>query len=162
MIRITRAKDGIMTQVSNHPISKAVADRIFDVFAKTLIGLKAKSDVDDFVDDLFSPTEKIMFSKRIAIAFLLMKGYSYRDINKLLRVSTSTIGAIGLSLKHGKGGYDRIINKIAKEEKLEDFFKAMVEKILSAPASSPTGGSVWRYLRDEVKRSRDDKNRTGF
>lgn len=151
-----------MTQVSNYPISKAVADRIFDVFAKTLIGLKGKSDVDDFVDDLFSPTEKIMFSKRIAIAFLLMKGYSYRNISKLLCVSTSTIGAIGLSLKHGKGGYDRILNKIAKEEKLEEFFTTTVEKILSMPASASKGGAVWRYLRTEVKHSRNDKNKAGF
>ena len=146
-----------MSQVSKYPISKEVAERIFEVFAKTLIGIKNKSDVDSFIDDLFSPTEKIMFSKRIAIAFLLAKGYQYREIRTILKVSLTTIGSVSLSLKYGKGGYDRIINRIAKEEKLEEFFKNITEKLLSAPAASGKGGAVWKYLNREVKNSRKNK-----
>ncbi len=146
-----------MSQVSKYPISKKVAERIFEVFAKTLIGLRDKPEVDSFISDLFSPTEKIMFSKRIAIAFLLTKGYQYREISNILKVSLTTIGSVSLSLKYGKGGYDRIINKIAKEERLEEFFKDITQKLLSAPAASGKGGAVWRYLKREVKNSK--KNR---
>lgn len=146
-----------MSQISKYPISKEVAERIFDVFAKTLIALKDKPEVESYIGDLFTPTEKIMFSKRIAIAFLLSKGYQYREISTILKVSLTTIGSVSLSLKYGKGGYDRIIKRIAKEEKLEDFFKSIVEKLLSVPAASGKGGSTWRYLNKEVKKSR--KNR---
>jgi len=143
-----------MPQVSNYPISKEVADRIFDVFIKTLVMVKNKNEADDFADDLFSPTEKIMLAKRIAIAFLLIKGYQYREIRTILKVSLTTIGSVSLSLKYGKGGYVRIINRIAKEEKLEEFFKNITEKLLSVPAASGKGGAVWRYLNREVKNSK--------
>ena len=76
-----------MTQVSKYPISKDVADRIFEVFVKTLLKIKTYKEAESFTYDLFSPVEKIMLAKRIAIAFLLMKGYQYREISRLLRVS---------------------------------------------------------------------------
>lgn len=143
-----------MAQVSKYPISNIVADRIFEVFIKTLINIKNKREADDFAYDLFSPTEKIMLSKRIAIAFLLLKGYQYREISKILRVSLTTIGAVSLSIKHGRGGYRRILDKIVREENLEEFFGKTIEKLLSLPASSKKGGGEWRYLRDEVRKAR--------
>lgn len=142
-----------MTQVSKYPISNLVADRIFEVFIKTLINLRDKKEADDFAYDLFSPTEKIMLSKRIAIAFLLLKGYQYREICKILRVSLTTIGSVSLSIKHGNGGYKKILDKITKQENLEEFFGKTIEKLLSIPASSKKGGGEWRYLRDEVRKA---------
>ncbi|MBI2189955.1 MAG: hypothetical protein HYU49_00240, partial [Candidatus Levybacteria bacterium] len=98
-----------MTQVSKYPISKDVADRIFEVFIKSLIKIKNDKDAKDLADDLFSPTEKIMLAKRLAIAFLLMRGYQYREISKLIKVSLTTIANVNLSLNYGKGGYKRIL-----------------------------------------------------
>lgn len=148
-----------MAQVSNYPIPKVVADRIFEVFIKTLIGLKNKKEADDFSYDLFSPTEKIMLSKRIAIAFLLLKGYQYREISKILRVSLGTIGSISLSIKHGKGSYEKVLTKIMREEDLEEFFSKTIEKVLSMPASLERNKGVWRYLRDEVRKDRERKKK---
>ena len=73
-----------MGQVSKRLISKEIADRIFDVFVKSFIKIRNVEDAQKLADDLFSPTERIMLAKRLAIAFLLMKGYEYREINKLL------------------------------------------------------------------------------
>lgn len=64
-----------MAQVSKYPISKDVADRIFDVFIKSFIKVKNVQDAQNLANDLFSPTEKIMLAKRLAIAFLLMREY---------------------------------------------------------------------------------------
>src|SRR3989338_6618179 len=100
-----------MTQVSKYPISKEVADRLFEVFIKSLLNVRNNREAQDFVYDLFSPTEKIMLAKRIAIAFLLLKGYQYREISKLLRVSLTTIGSVNLSLKLGRGAYQKILER---------------------------------------------------
>lgn len=148
-----------MAQVSKYPISKVVADRIFEVFIKTLISVKDKKEADDFAYDLFSPTEKIMLSKRIAIAFLLLKGYQYREISKILRVSLTTIGSISLSVRHGRGSYEKVLTKITKEEDLEEFFSKVVEKLLSMPASIEKGRGVWRYLRDEARKDIERKKK---
>ncbi|MBI3092664.1 MAG: hypothetical protein HYZ02_00295 [Candidatus Levybacteria bacterium] len=151
-----------MTQVSKYPISKDVADRIFEVFIKSLIKIKNDKDAKDLADDLFSPTEKIMLAKRLAIAFLLMRGYQYREISKLIKVSLTTIANVNLSLNYGKGGYKRILESIAKEEKLEEFFENIAEKLLSVPAKSLKGGGVWRYLHQEVKQAKRKRQRSAF
>src|SRR3989344_2410063 len=118
-----------MGQVSKRLISKEIADRIFDVFVKSFIKIRNVEDAQKLADDLFSPTERIMLAKRLAIAFLLMKGYEYREINKLLGVSTGTIASVNLSLQHGSKGYTTILERIAKEEQLEDFFMNMAKKL---------------------------------
>ncbi|MCL5746859.1 MAG: YerC/YecD family TrpR-related protein [Patescibacteria group bacterium] len=148
-----------MTQVSKYPISKNIADRIFEVFIKSLIKVKNDKDAEDLADDLFSPEEKIMLAKRLAIAFLLMKNYQYREIRDLLRVSLATIRKVSLCLNYGKDGYKKILGGIAKEEKLEDFFENMADKLLSIPAKSSKGGGAWRYLHNEVKNSKNKRHK---
>lgn len=147
-----------MAQVSKYPISKDVADRIFEVFIKTLVKIKDKKEAQNFAYDLFSSTEKVMLAKRIAIAFLLMKGYQYREISRLLRVSLTTIGSVNIVLKLGKGGYQTILGKIAREEKLEEFFLNVAKKFLS-PLVLPNKGYAWRYLFKEVKESQRNRSK---
>lgn len=146
-----------MAQVSRYPIPKEVADRIFDIFIKTLIKVKYESEAKNLASDLFSPTEKIMLAKRLSIAFLLMKDYEYREISRMLKVSLTTIASVSLSLKFGSNGYKVILERIAKEEKLEEFFLNIAEKSLSLPAKVPTGGGSWRYLLEEVRKSKKKK-----
>lgn len=145
-----------MPQISKYPISKDVADRIFEVFVKSLIKIKNGEEAQNFAYDLFSPVEKIMLAKRIAIAFLLIKGYQYREIGRLLRVSLGTIGSVNLALKISKGGYETILKRIEKEEELEKFFLRTAEVLLT-PLAVPSRGYSWRYLRDEVRRAKEKK-----
>lgn len=151
-----------MAQVSRRIISKEVADRIFEVFIKCFIKIRNTEDANKLADDLFSPTEKVMLGKRLAIAFLLMKGYEYREIRDLIKVSTNTIAAISLSLNHGSGGYQNILNRISKEEGLENFFLNISEKLLSVPASSTKGSGLWRSLRADVQTAKKNKAKKSF
>ena len=147
-----------MTQVSKYPIPKNIADRIFDIFIKTLIKVKGEQDTQNLANDLFSPTEKIMLAKRLAIAFLLMKDYRYREISQLLRVSVATISSVNKSLKFGNNGYRTILEQISKEESLEDFFLNTAEKLLSIPAKSSVGGGSWRYLLQETRKTKQKRS----
>lgn len=147
-----------MPQVSKYPIPSKVADRIFELFIKTLTKIRNVKEAQDFSYDLFTPVEKIMLAKRIAIAYLLIKGYKYREINKLLRVSLTTIGSVNLALKLGSGGYIRMIMRIAKEEKLDEFFENIAEKLLTI-GKVQTKGSAWRYLLEDVQQSKRDRKK---
>ncbi|MBI2442981.1 MAG: hypothetical protein HYV40_03700 [Candidatus Levybacteria bacterium] len=146
-----------MAQVSKYPISNVVAERIFDLFVGSVVMVKGKEEAEAYLSDVLSPTEKIMIAKRIAIAYLLSKGYQYRDISKILRVSLTTIASVNLSLRYGKGGYTTILSKIEKNENLEQFFHTVLEGALSFPAMASKGGGIWRYLHEEVKQSRKKK-----
>jgi len=142
-----------MPQVSKYPISKDIAGRMFEIFVKTLIKVKNHKEASNFTYDLFTPVEKIMFAKRIAIAFLLRQNYQYREISKLLRVSLATIASVNITLKLGKGGYDTILDKIVKEEKLDEFFGKIAGKLFSV-GKLQTKGSAWRYLAHELQNAK--------
>lgn len=150
-----------MTQVSKYPISKIVADRIFEIFLKTLVEIKNKEEADQFISDLLSPIEKIMLAKRLTIAFLLEKGYDYRAIRKVLRVSSPTIANVNLARQYGSKGYKQLVLKIIREEELKNFIENVVIKIVSAPAAGTKGSGGWRYLKQELEKKKRD-NRKPF
>lgn len=149
-----------MAQVSKYPISKEIYDRIFEIFIKTLIKLKAKKEAEEFVQSLLTPVERIMLAKRLAIAFLLEKGYEYRQIQRIIRVSLPTIASVNIVRKYSSEGYKNIITKILKEEKLDDLLEKAVVKLLDFPSKATKGSGVWRYLKQEIEKER--KKRTSF
>lgn len=146
-----------MTQVSKYPISKDVYERCWEIFTKTLIGIKTYKDVDEIVSDLLTPTERIMLTKRLAIAFLLSQGYEYREINKILHVSFQTVAIVNNALKYGNNGYKKAINRILRDEKLKEILNKTAQVLIS-PATRGKGSGAWRYLKQELqKKSKDRK-----
>lgn len=119
-----------MTQVSKRILNKELENRIFELFIKTIAELKSPKDVENFIKDLLSPTEKIMLSKRLAIAILLSKNYTYEDINNTLKVSSPTIMTVSYYLKNGEGGYQKVVNKILKEQRKEELSDKIEELLL--------------------------------
>lgn len=143
-----------MAQVSKYPISKEIYDRIFEIFLQTLIRIRDKAEAEEFTGSLLSPVERIMLAKRLAIAFLLEKGYEYRQIQKTLRVSLPTIASVSFVRQYGGEGYKKVIKKIIQEEKLSDLLERAVLKLLEFPAKGTKGSGVWRYLKQEVENER--------
>lgn len=146
-----------MAQVSKYPIPRSLAERIFEVFLKSLVKTKSTNEAKVLADDLFTPVEKIMLAKRLGIAFLLLKGYSFREIVRILRVSLPTIALVNEKINYGSKGYQMVLTRVAKEEKIERFFEGILETLSSIPARSSKGGALWRNLRDESQKTRRKK-----
>ncbi len=140
-----------MTQVSKYPLPQDLTDRVFEIFLKTFVHIKNRDDADQFLSDLLTPTEKVMLSKRLAIAFLLQKGYDFRKIQRIMRVSAPTVASVNSALRYGSKGYKKLIEKIIKEESFGDLFEESIAKLLSIPAKAGKGGEVWRYLKRDVE-----------
>lgn len=119
-----------MTKVSRRIVNKELEKHIFEVFIKTIVDLKNEKEVADFLEDLLSPTEKIMLVKRLAIAILLAKDYTYDAIDETLKVSRPTIMNVSYWLKHGKSGYRRVIERIVNNQKKEAFMDNIEELLL--------------------------------
>jgi uncharacterized protein YerC len=145
-----------MGQVSKYPISSEVYERIFDLFTETLSSFNTKKDIAKFLDDFLTPTEQVMLAKRYAIAFLLTKGYSYREISKILRVSISTIGFVSLDLKIGRS-YRKVISRIMKNERTKESIDDMVSKVLSVLSAGGSKSGSWRSLKDEIENKKRKK-----
>lgn len=144
-----------MAQVSRYPVSKEVSDRMFEVFRMTISSLNSKEDIEDFFNELLSPIEKIMLAKRLSIAVLLAKGYSYPSISASLRVTPRTIASVSITLKYRGKGYRKAVEKILADEKMNDFWEKIEDFIAGLP---PTKGSFiyWRdkYNREKLKRKK--------
>lgn len=129
-----------MTKVSRLPLRTDVWNRIFDLFVGTLANQKDKEKLSKFINDFFSPTEKIMFAKRLAAAVLIAKGHDYKSIEKILRVSSPTIAKLSLKIKYGGEGLNPIIKDIFNKEaqqiiwkEIEDLFDLPTKGNLKSP-----------------------------
>jgi len=133
-----------MAQVSRYPLTKEVEERVFEILLKTIADLKKHQEIDEFLKDFLSPTERIMLAKRLAIAILLGKGYDYRQIREILKVTPGTIAAVNLKLKYAGKGYKKVVGKVLKEEKIEKLL-GKVNNVLEE--SLPPKGRNWSEWR---------------
>lgn len=118
-----------MSQVSRRKVSKEIENKIFETLLEAVSTVKSSNEVRSFLSDLLSPVEKIMIAKRLAIAALLSRGYSYEAIKDLLKVSQTTIAKVSITMSINNG-YWNVINKISKSEKSREFWQD-IERLLN-------------------------------
>ncbi len=147
-----------MAQVSKYPVSKDVSDRMSEVFQLTISSLNSKEDIEEFFAEFLSPVEKIMLAKRLSIAVLLAKGYTYPSIAAVLRVTPSTIASVSLALKYKGKGYQKAVEKILVNEKMNDFWQKIEDALDGLP---PTKGS-FIYYRDKYEKEKRKKKLKAF
>lgn len=133
-----------MTQVSKHQLNHQVYEKIFTLFPQFIGRLSRKGQEEMVVDVLFSRVEQTMIAKRIAIAFMLIKGYTYEQISGKLKVSFGTIGKIAELTKKADSYFVQELRNIAQEDAFSDFLNAIGYKV--AVLLPPKGGnwSTWR------------------
>lgn len=141
-----------MTQVSKHQLNEEVYRKIFLLFPQFLGSLSRKGRELVVVDALFSTTEQTMIAKRIAIAFMLVKGYGYAPISAKLKVSYGTIAKINEITKNADSIFVKELESIARHDAFSDFLNAIGYKL--SVAMPPRGGnwSVWRRRIEEDRK----------
>ena len=112
-----------MVQVSKNPLSKETNLEIQAALWWLLAKLNQDSDIRNFLNCLLTKTEKIMLAKRLAIAFLVNRGYNYRDISDVLKVSTATVCKIKEIMDKSENNYEIFIERLEKREELKKFTK---------------------------------------
>ena len=145
-----------MAQVSKYPIHKSVEKRMFEIFISTISHLRNNDEIDEFLKDFLSPIEKIMLSKRLAIAVLLAKGYTYPTIGSILRVTPGTIAGVSLSFKYSGKGYKKMVEKILSDEKKDNFWQKIEDVLAKIPNSK---GSSWVYQRKKYEEQKRIKKK---
>lgn len=117
-----------MTQVSRIPLKKEIEIRVYEVLMESIAAATSHDVVTRLLDDLLSPTERLMIAKRLSIALLLLKQYDQRTISGWLKVSLSTVNKVSRALQVGRGGYQAVIGSILRKRE----FKAFMQKIDAA------------------------------
>lgn len=141
-----------MTRISRRFLDKDLENRIFEVFTRTIVSLKNSDDAKNFLNDLLSPIERLMLVKRLAIAILLTKGYTYEMIDKTLKVSQPTIMRISLMLKYGSNnGYKKVIDNFIKHQKREESLDKIEEILLQLSGPKKYGSYAYERKRKQGK-----------
>ena len=142
-----------MSQVSKYPIQKDVYDEIFNTFLQTIASLNTKREVLEFFNEFLTPTEKVMFSKRLATGLLISEGYDYKEILMLLKTSTTTIATFSTYYKYGES-YKKIIDKIKRGKEIRTFLLNLGEKIAAFGSFGGKGSNTWRSVRKELNKKK--------
>jgi len=123
---------------------------MLEVFLDSIGMVKTREHVQKLIDDLFSPTERVMLAKRLSIALLLLKKYDQRTVARILNVSLGTVNKVSLALQKGNGGYELVVNSIVRQEKFHAFLEKIDETLVDIVT---TGHSLpnWRRVRWETK-----------
>ncbi len=132
-----------MTQVSKYHLDNETYKSIFFAFLNSITKLRNTNTSDKFLREFLTGTEQIMLAKRFSVAMMLRKKYDYRLISKILRVSTGTIASVHNQLNKGPA-MRYIIDKIIKEEKLNEFWDNISKIIDSLFIPGGAKASIWR------------------
>ena len=109
-----------MSQVSNRKLGKQIEEEVYNTFWSNIAKLTKKDDVELFFSDLFTKTERVNFTKRLAIAILLFKGYDWVNTREILKVSFGTIAKV--AAKKNASGYKLFFEKLEKEQQWKKFW----------------------------------------
>lgn len=143
-----------MSQVSRHPLSKASYERIFEILFEAVLKIQNKNEAEDFLSDFLTPTEKIVLAKRISVAVLLAKDYDYRTIRSILHVSPPTIASVNTAMKYNQKGYRQVVDRLLKEEKLNNFLLSVAETVAKIGSVGGKGSADWRKVKQYIGRKR--------
>ena len=96
---------------------------------KAFLTLQNTTECAAFLRDLCTVSEIEAMSERFAVAKLISKNMSYRDISEETGVSTTTITRVAHWLRHGMGGYTSVLSRsLVSATKNEGRLKIAVQK----------------------------------
>ena len=101
-------------------MEKKLKDKNTDLFFDAILHLETIDECYDFFEDLCTVQELNAISQRIVVAKMLSEKCVYTDIVNETGASTATISRVNRSLQYGCDGYDKIFERIDRQEQGND------------------------------------------
>lgn len=118
-----------MARVSKYKLRDDVLEKLFGLFFEIIGNQDDKNEFDEIVNGVFSYNERVMFAKRIAIIYLLLKNIDFHNICMALNVSSATVAKFKLLIQNKQEGliraFDNIIFRDKTKEIIDDFFNTI-------------------------------------
>lgn len=81
-----------------------------------LLSLQNEDECARFLSDISTISELKSLAQRLEVARLLRAGYTYTHVEETTGASTATISRVKRFLQYGAGGYELILERVAKRE----------------------------------------------
>lgn len=142
-----------MPHVSKKKIKKEIATELADQFLTFLSLAHTKGEARILANELLSQTERVMLAKRLATVVLLVRGYSFTQIEEALGVTRQTVIRVWKDVKAGK--YEKI-TRYARDHtrhfKHESFMDELI-RIIHFGMPPRAGKGRWKFLDKSLSRS---------
>jgi TrpR-related protein YerC/YecD len=96
-------------------LTKKDREELLTDLVSAIVGARSIGDAALFLQDLLTKAEIKMLSKRLRVAKLLLAGMTYKEIEKQLYVSHSTVAKIGIWLSERGDGFRKVVERLPKE-----------------------------------------------
>ncbi len=133
-----------MPHISKRRIKEKTFLRIQKQLAGALANAKSFGEANSFIKEFFTPTERIMLSKRLAAIFMLQTGASPYRVWKTLKLSPSTAERLHMRLE--TGAFVNICKILNHKENKKSFWDDL-ETLLQA-GLPPRGKGRWKWFYD--------------
>jgi uncharacterized protein YerC len=140
---------GNMPKVSKNLLPPKTQKEIMTALVRTLAKIENDALLRRFLDDLLTPTEKLMLGKRLMVAVLLQRGYSYGAVCRALKMSKTTVGLIQRELLKSGEGYKKIFELFFREsrgQRILDTLERFLDGITLPVSGSPSSTRRWKRV----------------
>lgn len=118
-------------QISKLGVSRRLKQKIYQSLYQVLADLKRPEAVEKLFNDIFSETERVAVTKRLAIAWYLKQNKSYETIKRELKVSSATIATIQNLMEKNNEGISLALRSIEADQWAETLADKISAKIAS-------------------------------
>jgi len=107
--------------------NQKLREPIKDLFFQAILNLENIEECDSFFEDICTIAELKSISQRLQVAIMLKSGHTYTEICSQTKVSTATISRVNRSLEYGADGYQKALERLESQGKLNEFRKVKGE-----------------------------------
>jgi Trp operon repressor len=141
-----------MVRISNYRLEKKSIDQTFKLLFEIVSKNKNRDEFIELLNEILSPTERIMIAKRVMIMYLLVKQVPQKTIADSLKVSVGTVSRYALLIGQNSKINDIVTELLTKEaviNLLSDFFHD-----LTTQPGLKIGHwqKYWDHEREKIKR----------
>ena len=132
-----------MVQLSKRKVKPEAMDKMVSLLFDVLGRQGDQNCFNIIIDGLFSPIEKIMIAKRVAIFFLIIKGEEWKTIRDIVKVSMASVSKCQMVLKNNSEMQCTLNTLISKKE-MGIFIEELILLIFGPGTAYVNWKSAWR------------------
>ena len=143
-----------MPQISKRFVKPDVKEKIDNLFIECIAECRNQKESANFINVLLTRTEKTVIAKRVAIALMLIKGYSATDIDEKLKVSQATVYTVKYWLEDKGVEIKSILESIAKRDEKQKLDNQQLQREAESILPPPPGTNWKSYRRSQHEKIR--------
>jgi len=145
-----------MPPVSHRKLATGLHDHLVSLLVQVLSTTNQTKSGLLFINQFLSSSELTMLAKRLGIALLLKREYTYSFIMHYLKVSKGTVGKVSEIIHISDIDSQQVLDNILKNKKVNEKLSKLdyyLDKVL------PPKGGDWKIWRNNIENKRIDSEK---